>query len=174
MDPEIQILYDADTIEQKVAELGQKLQADHAEVDPLLISILGGSVVFLADLLRAIQRPIRYETIQVYYTASSRQNGVMNIQFPISLSLKDQSLIVLKDVVATAVTENYLVNQFLSLGARQVRFVALIDLPEERKVDFNVDYRLFTPKRAGVFVGYGLKLGGRYGNMPYLGRLVDS
>jgi hypoxanthine phosphoribosyltransferase len=172
--PQIQILYDAATIQKKVAALGQKLQADHADSDPLLISIVGGSVVFLADLLRAIQNPIRYETVQVHYSVSGREDGVLEIHFPISLNVKDQELVVIKDVIASGVIETYLTSQFLQLGAKQVRFVALIDLPEERKSDFTADYGLFTPKKTGKFIGYGLKVNGRYGSLPYLGRIVDE
>ena len=173
-EPQIQILYDADAIEKQITALGQKLQGDHGGRDVVLLSIVGGSVVFLADLLRAIHEPIRYETMQVQYTQADRENDPLQIQFPISLDVRDQTLIVLKDVVATGVTETYLRNQLLESGAAAVHFVALIDLPEERRVDFSVDYRLFTPKRAGTFVGFGLKVAARYGNLPYLGRLLET
>lgn len=168
----LQVLYDEETISSNVADLGRRLEADHAGSTPVLISIVGGSVVFLADLLRAIEQPVRYEAVQVQYSASSGNDNVMEIHFPISLNVVGQSLVVLKDVVATGVIENYLMSQLMSLGARQVRFVALIDLPEERKADFHVDYRVFTPRRPGVFVGYGLKREGMYGNLPYLARLT--
>jgi hypoxanthine phosphoribosyltransferase len=173
-DPQIQILYDAATIEKQVGALGQRLQTDYAGQDPLLVSILGGSVVFLADLLRAIQMPIRYETIKVQYSSSDGDDSLLEIDFPISLTVRDQSLIVLKDVVATGVTESYLTSQFQELGARDIRFVALIDLPEHRNSDISVDYQLFTPKKSGTFVGYGLKIDARYGNLPYLGRLLSD
>ncbi len=173
-EPEIQILYDAQTIEKKVSSLGQRLEADHADSDPLLISIVGGSVVFLADLVRSIKKPIRYEFVQVHYSSSSRAGEILEIHYPISLAVERQPLVVVKDVVTTGVIENYLTNQFLQRGAQQVRFAALIDVPEERKSDFSPDYGLFTPKRAGTFVGYGLKVDGRYGNLPYLGRLVEG
>jgi hypoxanthine-guanine phosphoribosyltransferase len=83
-------------------------------------------------------------------------------------------LIILKDVVATGITEAYLISQFRELGAKEIRFVALVDLPEQRKLDIPVDYQLLTPKKPGTFVGYGLKLDGLYGNLPYLGRVVGS
>ncbi|MFQ5527765.1 MAG: phosphoribosyltransferase [Thermoanaerobaculia bacterium] len=168
----LQILYDEATIASNVRDLGRRLEADHAGSTPVLISIVGGSVVFLADLLRAIEQPVRYEAVQVQYTASAGEDEVMQIHFPISLNVTGQSLVVLKDVVATGVIENYLTTQLTGLGARQVRFVALIDLPEERKSDFHVDYRVFTPRRPGVFVGYGLKRDGMFGNLPYLARLT--
>lgn len=173
-DPQIQILFDAATIEKKVAALGQKLQTDYDGQDPLLVSILGGSVVFLADLLRAIQRPIRYETVKVEYSPATGNDGLLEIDFPISLSVKGQPLIIIKDVVATGITEAYLISQFQELGAKDIRFVALVDLPEQRKLDIPVDYQLLTPKKPGTFVGYGLKLDGLYGNLPYLGRVVGS
>ena len=69
--------------------------------------------------------------------------------------------------------ETYLRNQFLQRRARNVIVAALLDLPEERRTDLKVDYRLFTPKKAGLFVGYGLKTAGRYGNLPYVGRLAE-
>ena len=173
-EPQIQILYDAATIEKNVAALGQRLQADFAGQDPIMVSILGGSVVFLADLLRAVQKPIRYETVKVQYSAADGDENLLEIDFPISAEVQGQSLIVLKDVVATGVTESYLASQFQELGAADIRFVALLDLPEQRRSEFAVDYQLFTPKRPGTFVGYGLKIDGRYGNLPYLGRLVGG
>jgi hypoxanthine phosphoribosyltransferase len=167
----LQILYDEETIAANVRDLGRRLEADHADSTPILISIVGGSVVFLADLLRTIKKPVRYEAVQVQYSTSTDEDAVVDIDFPISLNVTGQALVVLKDVVATGVIENYLMSQLTGLGARQVRFVALIDLPEERKSDFHVDYRVFTPRRPGVFVGYGLKSNGMFGNLPHLARL---
>lgn len=171
-DERLQILYDQETIAANVRDLGRRLEADHSGSTPILISIVGGSVVFLADLLRSIEQPVRYEAVQVRYTATDEKDAVVDIDFPISLNVSGQSLVVLKDVVSTGVIENYLMTQLGSLGARQVRFVALIDLPEERKSDFHLDYRVFTPRRPGVFVGYGLKSHGMFGNLPYLARLT--
>lgn len=168
----LQVLYDEDTIATNVRDLGRRLEADHAGSTPVLISIVGGSVVFLADLLRAIEQPVRYEAVQVQYSPSAATEGAIEIQFPIGLDVSGESLVVLKDVVATGVIENYLMSQLLDHGARQVRFVALIDLPEERRSDFHVDYRVFTPRRPGVFVGYGLKRDGMFGNLPHLARLT--
>ena len=174
--PEIQLLYDAQTIQAKVGALGRRLEADFGDSDPLLISVVGGSVVFLADLVRAIQKPIRYEFIQVHYSTGDLggdMGDVMEIHYPISMDVADQTLIVLKDVVTTGVIETYLGNQFLQRHAGRIVFAALIDLPEERRTEFKIDYGVFTPKKPGVFVGYGLKTGGRYGNLPYIGRLSE-
>ena len=172
-EPEIQLLYDEQTIQNKVNAAGRQLETDLADEDPLLISVVGGSVVFLADLVRAIQRPIRYEFIQVQYSFAAGEEKVMEIHYPISMDVADQTLVLVKDVVTTGVIETYLRNQFLQRKAKRVAIAALLDLPEERRTELTVDYRLFTPKKAGLFVGYGLKTGGRYGNLPYVGRLAE-
>ncbi len=171
---EIQLLYDRATIQNKVNAVGRQLETDLGDDDPLLISVVGGSVVFLADLVRSIQKPIRYEFIQVQYSAGFADGQVMEIHYPISMDVSDQTLILVKDVVTTGVIETYLRSQFLQRRARRVVVAALLDLPEERRTDLRVDYRLFTPKKTGLFVGYGLKTSGRYGNLPYIGRLAES
>jgi hypoxanthine-guanine phosphoribosyltransferase len=80
---------------------------------------------------------------------------------------------VLKDVVSTAVIETYLANQLLQKGARKVRFVALVDLPKERKTHCQIDYSVFTTERSARLVGYGMKHQGRHGNLPYIGYLSE-
>ena len=171
---EIKVLYDAETIEQKVSELGERIEAAHSGDGLLFISIVGGSVVFLADLIRAVSGPVRYETVQVVYSAAGQQGDLLEIQYPISLDVKDQPVVIVKDVVSTGVPESYLINQFLQRQVERVQIAALIDLPEVRRVDVVADYSVFTPKRLGTFVGYGLKHEGRYGNLPYLGRIVTD
>jgi hypoxanthine phosphoribosyltransferase len=173
-EPEVQLLYDSQTIQNQVKAVGRELEADLGDEDPLLISVVGGSVVFLADLVRAIQKPIRYEFIQVQYSAAALEEEVMEIHYPISMDVTDQTLVIVKDVVTTGVIETYLANQFLQRKARRVAVAALLDLPEERRTDFRVDFRLFTPKKPGLFVGYGLKTGGRYGNLAYIGRIAEQ
>ncbi len=171
IEPRIQRLYDSSTIATKVQALGETIARDHAQDDPWIVSIVGGSVVFLADLVRAIKKPIRYETVQVAYSPSSQGEDLLEIHYPISLDVQDQPVVIVKDVVSTGVTESYLVSQFLDRGAENVEIATLIDLPEERRAELETDYRAFSPKRVGTFVGYGLKYKGRFGNLPYLGRI---
>jgi hypoxanthine phosphoribosyltransferase len=171
--PAAEPLFDAGTVRGSVAALGRKIGAELGSEDPLLVALLGGSVIFLADLVRAIELPVRYEFIDVAYDEEGT-GGVQRIQYPIPIDIAGQSVLVLKDVVSSAVTEPYLEQQLRDHGARQVRFAALIDLPEERKTPFNLHYRALTARRHGILVGYGLKHQGRYGNLPYVGRLDDG
>jgi hypoxanthine phosphoribosyltransferase len=171
---EIEPLYDSDTIQQKVAELGNRIEADLGAADPWIISIVGGSVLFLADLIRALTQPVRFDFVQVQYSASAHDGDLLEIQYPISLDVRDQNLVILKDVVVSGVIETYLASQFRDRGASRVVFAALIDVPDQRTTDFQPDYSLFRAERRGVFVGYGLKHRGRFGNLPYLGQLADA
>jgi hypoxanthine phosphoribosyltransferase len=173
--PAIETLFDAEAVRDSVAALGRKIDGELGGEDLLLIALLGGSVIFLADLVRAIGRPVRYEFIDVAYhvdpAASEETDEVLRIQYPIPIEIAGQSVLVLKDVVSSGVTEPYLEQQLRDHGAAQVRFAALIDLPDERKTAFDLHYSALTSHRRGVLVGYGLKAQGLYGNLPYVGRL---
>jgi len=175
--PAVEPLFDAETVRDSVAALGRQLGAELGDEDPLLVALLGGSVIFLADLVRAIERPVRFEFVDVAYhvdAAGSEGDDVLSIRYPIPIDIAGQSVLVLKDVVSSAVTEPYLEQQLRDHGAREVRFAALIDMPDERKTAFDLQYRALTTHRHGLLVGYGLKHQGRYGNLPYVGRLAEE
>ncbi|HEV7515804.1 MAG TPA: phosphoribosyltransferase family protein, partial [Thermoanaerobaculia bacterium] len=187
----IEPLFEAAALRGSVAELAKRLAADFGEgkeggegdAEPLLLAILGGSLIFLADLVRAIDQPVRYELMQVGYSEgpeagpathpaeTEAAEKIQNIHYPIPVEIAGRRVVVLKDVVASGVIEVYLGDKLRQHGAREVRFAALIDMPDERKTDFTVDYGAFTTRRDGILVGYGLKHEGRYGNLPYIGRL---
>ncbi|HKV09651.1 MAG TPA: phosphoribosyltransferase family protein [Thermoanaerobaculia bacterium] len=173
----IEPLFDAGVIRESVEALGRKIEGDLGAEDPLLVALLGGSVIFLADLVRAIGRPVRYELIDVRQGEPEDGSGaeVVRIHYPIPLEIAGQSVLVVKDVVSSGVTEPYLEQQLRDHGAREVRFAALIDMPDERKTEFDLHYRALTAERqGGLLVGYGLKHRGRYGNLPFVGRLSEE
>ncbi|HYG61950.1 MAG TPA: phosphoribosyltransferase family protein [Thermoanaerobaculia bacterium] len=177
--PKIETLFDADALRTQIAALGRRLEEDLGGEDPMLLALLGGSFVFFADLVRAIERPVRFELIHVGYYATHAQVGqeegeVLQIQYPIPVDIEGQSVIVVKDVVGSGVTEPYLEQQLRDRGAGAVRFAALIDRPDERKTSYELPYSAFTTNEPGLLVGYGMKHEGRYGNLPYVGRLAGG
>ncbi len=171
--PTIERLFEAGKVATRVAELGSEIERDLGQEDPVLVSLLGGSVFFLTDLLRAINAPLRFEFIQVGYTTPD-DSGPREIHFPIPVDLKGQNLLVLKDIVSTGVIDVYLEEQLRQHGARTVRFATLLDVPSERRANFAVDYSAFIVQRHGTFVGYGLKYRGRHGNLPWVGRVIEG
>lgn len=164
-------VFSPEEIARRVRELGSQLAAE-LPADPLLVSLLGGSVIFLADLVRAVDRPVRYEFIHVETSGGGDEATPLSLQYPVPFAVDDESVLLLKDVVSSGVTETYLMEQLRDQGARDVRLAALVDLPGERKTDLEVDYRAFTSKRPGRLVGYGLKHKGSHGNLPFIGRLA--
>ena len=174
--PTIKVLFDARAIAARVQTLGQKLQREVAHEDPLVLSLLGGSVIFLADVIRAVSTPLRYEFVHVDYTMHEEEGReeILDIHYPIPVEVAGQSVLVVKDVVSSGVIETYLANQFAQHGASRVRFAALVDLPKERKTHCQVDYSVFTTERSARLVGYGMKHHGRYGNLPYVGYLAEG
>jgi len=173
---DVEVLFDAETVRDRVTALGRQVAAEMDGDDLLLVALLGGSVIFLADLVRAIERPVRFEFINVGYSqeppsGEEDETGVLAIEYPIPVEISGQSVLVLKDVVSSAVTEPYLEQQLRDHGAREVRFAALIDMPDERKTEFTLHYHALSTRRRGPLVGYGLKHEGRLGNLPFVGRL---
>lgn len=165
-------LFDAPTLQREVEALGARLSESFQGTEPLLLAILDGSLVFLADLVRAISKPVRFELIHVESSKdeSDRPNA---LRYPIPIEIAGQEVVIVKDIVTSGVIEPYLVQQLRARGASSVRLVALLDVPEERKTDFTPDDRAFRVSRRGTFVGYGLKRGGGFGNLPYLGWLEE-
>lgn len=167
----IESLFSAEDIASRVESLGQRLEAE-LPADPLFVSLLGGSVIFLADLLRAVERPVRYELLHVETSGGGDTGTPLTLHYPIPFQVEGESVVLLKDVVTSGVPESYLIDQLRTSGARQVLLCALVDMPGERRTEVAVDYRALTAERSGRLVGYGLKHRGQYGNLPYIGRLT--
>ena len=171
MSSEATILYETEDIQAAVRRLASELD-DNLGQEPLLISVLNESILFLADLVRSVERPIRYEFIQVVYSAEGDDEEILKIQYPIPFDLEGADVILVRDLSTTGVIESYLAPQFLEHGARRVRVAALLDIPERRTTDFETDFRaLSAPPGTGTVVGYGMKHEGRHGNLPHIAQL---
>jgi hypoxanthine phosphoribosyltransferase len=166
----LETLYGADAIQDRIGAAGRHFLGLDAD-DPLVVSLLSGSVHFLIDLLRSIGSDLRYEFIHVEST-EGEGDGIKELHYPIPFQVRDADIILLRDVTATGVIENYLVDQLEQQGAQRVRTISLVNVPARRTTEFEAEYSLFTaPPEVQRLVGYGLKYRGRYGNLPYIGQL---
>jgi hypoxanthine phosphoribosyltransferase len=156
-------------IAQRIAELGKTIRRDAGDGEIVLIGILKGSSVFLADLLRAIPGDVRYHFVDVVREQGS-EDQPMDINFLTHFGMEGKQIYLLKDIVATGVIESYLINQFRLKSPSEIRLVALLDRPSSRRVLLRVDYRAFEVED-GTFVGYGLEHQGQFENLPYIGTL---
>ncbi|HEX9609306.1 MAG TPA: hypoxanthine phosphoribosyltransferase [Candidatus Limnocylindria bacterium] len=169
-----EILLDADTIAARVAELGAQLSVDYAERNPVLLSVLKGAVVFLADLMRSMDIPSSIDLMELSsYGAGTETSGQVRILKDLSSSIEGRDVVVVEDIIDTGLTLNYLLRYLAERAPASIRVCCLLDKPARRLADLEIDYRGFTiPDR--FVVGYGLDFNERYRNLPYIGVLKPS
>ena len=162
--------FGADEIQARVADLGRQLRSDTGSGEVFLLGILKGSVCFLGDLMRSVPGDVGYGFIDVVRDVADTETATaMEIDFLNWIDLSGRNVYLLKDVVSTGVIETYLLTQLRQKNPASLRLVALLDRPDLRTVELKADYHLFHVNE-GTFVGYGLELDGKYGNLPYIGR----
>ena len=166
-----EILLTEDQIHARVAELGAQLTADYLGRAPVLISVLKGSIVFLADLVRGMELPLSIDIIEVSsYGAATESSGQVRILKDLSNPIEGRDVIVVEDIIDTGLTLNYLLRYLRGKNPRSLRICALLDKPARRLVDIPIDYLGFTIPDQFV-VGYGLDYGEFYRNLPFIGVL---
>jgi len=169
-----EILLDTPTIDARVAELGAQLSTDYAGRDPVLVSVLKGSLVFLADLMRAMDLPSSIDLMEVSsYGAGTETSGQVRILKDLSKPIEGRNVIVVEDIIDTGLTLNYLLRYLAERHPASIKVCCLLDKPARRLAEIVIDYRGFTiPDR--FVIGYGLDYDERYRNLPYIGVLKPS
>ena len=169
-----QILLSEEQIRARVAELGGQLAADYAGRDPVLVSVLKGSIVFLADLIRATELPLALDLMEVSsYGAGTESTGLVRILKDLSASIEQRHVVVVEDIIDTGLTLNYLLRYLEGKHPASLAVCALLDKPARRLVEIPIAYRGFAIPDQFV-VGYGLDYAERYRNLPYVGVLRPS
>jgi hypoxanthine phosphoribosyltransferase len=164
-------MFKADEIAARVGALAQEIRSDAGSSDVFLLGILKGTSCFLADLMRQIPGNVSYGFIDVIRDiADTAIADALEIDFMSFTEIGGRNVYVLKDVVSTGVIENYLLTQLRQHGPKSLKLVALLDRPELRTVDLPADFKAFEVGD-GSWAGYGLEIQGRYGNLPYIGKV---
>ncbi|HJT17980.1 MAG TPA: phosphoribosyltransferase family protein [Thermoanaerobaculia bacterium] len=159
-------------IARRIAKLGKSVRKDAGKAEIFLLGVLKGASFFLADLMRAIPGDVSYGYINVIREmADTEIASAMEIDYLHWSDIAGKHVYLLKDVVSTGVIETYLLQQLRQKNPAELKLIALVDRPELRTVELEVDYRAFEADHRGVFVGYGLELVGQYANLPYIGRV---
>ena len=172
MVPGIQrVLIPASDLTARVAELGRQIGDDYAGRTPMLVGVLKGAVVFLADLMRAIDAPCECDFIAVSsYGASTRSSGIVELTKDLSVPIEGRDVLIVEDIVDTGRTLAYLLRNLETRQPRTLRVCTLLDKVSRREVPVPLDYVGFAIPDEFV-VGYGLDFAGLYRNLPYLGVL---
>lgn len=165
------LLYTAEEIRQRVAELGKQITEDYAGKEPLFVGILKGSFVFMADLVRAVDLPSEVDFMQVSsYGSGTTTTGAVKIIQDLSKSIEGKDLIIVEDILDTGVTLSYLTQFLRDRKPASIRIVALLDKVDRRTADIKADYAGFVIPDAFV-VGYGLDYDQKYRCLPDIGVL---
>lgn len=170
-----EVLYTREEIARKVQELGERITKDTNEVEDLLVvGILKGAVPFLADLVRAMPRPVQLDFMAVSsYGNATSSSGEVRILKDLDRSVEGRDVLIVEDIIDTGITLSYLVELFMRRGARSVKIATLLSKPSRRERPVDVNYIGFEIEDLFV-VGYGLDYAGDYRNLPYIGTLREE
>lgn len=162
------ILITEDEIKEAIAKAGKEISESYDGRPILLVSILKGAFVFMADLCRAITVPceIGFMAAKSYYAGTS-SSGVVKITMDLEQDISNYHVIIVEDIIDTGRTLNDVVNMLKLRNPISLKVVTLLDKPARRKVDFTADMSLFTIPDHFV-IGYGLDCAEYYRNLPYI------
>lgn len=164
-----QVYIPEDKIKQKVAELGKIISKDYENKDLLLIGILKGSVVFLSDLMREISIPVSIDFMTVSsYKNSSFSSGSVDILSDLSTDISGKDVLIVEDIIDSGITLSRLVPMLEKRNPASIKLCTLLDKPDRRKIDINVDYVGFEIENKFI-VGYGLDYAEKFRNLNYIG-----
>lgn len=158
-------------IRAKVKEIGEQIRKDYEGKNLLMVSILKGSIVFMADLMRAIDLPCRIDFMSVSsYGSGTKSSGVVKIIKDLDINLAGYDLLIVEDILDSGKTLHYLTQILESRKPKSIRIATLLDKPARRDVPVHANYKCFDIPDEFV-VGYGLDFDEKYRNLPYIGVL---
>jgi hypoxanthine phosphoribosyltransferase len=167
-------LIDADDIQNRVREMAKSISVDYAESNPLIIVLLKGAFIFTADLIRNLTIPHEIDFITLFsYGNGTKRNADVGVINHIRSRIEDRDVIVVDEIVDTGHTLSRLKSTLDQHNARSFRVCTLLDKPDAREVDIDVDYVGFTIPDVFV-VGYGLDYMERYRNLPFIAELTPD
>jgi hypoxanthine phosphoribosyltransferase len=162
------ILISEEQINEKIKVVGKQISKDYEDKNLYVLSLLRGSFIFAADLVRAIDVPTRIGFMTTSsYGHSEESSGIVKVVNNIPDNIEGLDVLVVDDIVDSGITMEFVINHIKELGAASVKSCVLLDKPERRKADIKPDYCCFEIPDVFV-VGYGLNYGDFYRNIPYV------
>jgi len=168
------IVVGEDELRSRVTEIGKEITADYAGDPPLLVGVLKGAFMFMSDLARAIDLPVEFDFMAVSsYGSATRTSGVVRIIKDLDVDLTGRHVLIVEDVVDSGLTLAYLRKNLLARGSSSVEVCALLVKSGLQRIDPEIRYEGFRIP-ADFVVGYGLDVGERYRNLPYVVEYLGS
>lgn len=167
--PELEVMLSTEQIAQRVHEMGDEISRDYAGADGVtVVGVLKGSFIFMADLVRAVDRSVSCDFLGLSsYGSATESSGVVAITQDLGTPIEGRHVLVVEDIIDTGLTMAYLLENLATRRPASVKVASLLSKPARRRVEVNIDYLGFTIEDRFV-VGYGLDHAGRYRNLPYI------
>jgi len=166
-----EVLVNEEQLKECVQKLGAQISKDYEGKNLLLVSVLRGSVIFMADLMREIKIPCTIDFMSVSsYGAGTKSSGVVKIIKDLDLNLAGYDILIIEDILDSGNTLSYLKKILLTRNPSSIKICTLLDKPERRTADITADYSGFSIPDAFA-VGYGLDYDEKYRNLPFIGVL---
>jgi len=170
----IKVLIDEKRLRKRVRELGQEITRDYEGRNPILVSVLRGSFIFVADICREIKIPVTFDFMAVSsYGNSKVSSGIVRITKDLELSIENKEVIIMEDIVDSGRTLNYLLKNLQARNPKNMEVCALLDKDVPRKTENKVKYKGFDIPNKFV-VGYGLDYEEKYRNFPFVGYIENG
>ncbi len=167
------VMITQEQINKRAAEIGRQIEADYRGESVVLVGILRGAVVWMADIMKNVNLDMRIDFMAVSsYGASTKSSGIVKINKDLDTDIEGKNVIIVEDIIDSGITLNYLKGYMENREAKSVRICTLLDKPEGRRVDIDVDYIGFTVDDKFI-VGYGLDYDQKYRNLPYISYLEE-
>ncbi|MGC8758399.1 MAG: hypoxanthine phosphoribosyltransferase [Bryobacteraceae bacterium] len=163
-EPRFEVLIPHERIQERVAELGRQITRDYAGRPLVMVGVLKGSFMFLADLIRHIDLPLRIEFIGTKSYEGTKTTGQVQLTKDLDRPIQDEDVLLVEDIIDTGLTLNYLKHVLEQREPRSLKTVAFLDKPSRRRIDVQGDYVGFTIEDKFV-IGYGLDYDQRYRNL---------
>jgi len=165
------VLYTVEELQSRIQALGAEMAADYKDKNPMMIAVLKGSFVFMADLVRAMDIHCQIEFLAVSsYGNQTTNTGAVRLTKDLTCDIADRHVIVVEDILDSGLTLNYLMGYLKNRQPASMEICTLLDKPDRRQANVYAKYKGFTVPNAFV-VGYGLDYAEQYRNLPYIGVL---
>jgi hypoxanthine phosphoribosyltransferase len=169
----LRTLISKDRIQARISEMGKEIARDFEGQELIVLCVLKGAVLFLADLIRAIPMDVAIDFIQVSsYGNQKESTGVVTLRKEPQMSMKDRPVLIVEDIIDSGMSIHEVHRYIRQIGAKSVKVATLLDKPAQRRVPFDADYVGFVIEPAFV-VGYGLDFDEKYRNHPEVAILEE-
>ena len=166
-------IFTREQIEERASEIGKQITLDYAGREIVLVGILTGCIVWLAEVMKSISLDVSVDFMSVSsYGTATRTSGVVKIVKDLNMDIENKHVIIVEDIIDSGLTLEYLQSYLKGRGPASLKICAMLDKPSGRRVDIDADYLGFTVPNV-FLVGYGLDASHRFRNLPYITSLVE-